>query len=209
MVGAGAVVTRDVPAFAIVVGNPAVVTGYIDGQTGGEGRLKARTPLSHEIRPGQTVTATPLLGGASLCRLPRISDERGHLSFGEIHQSLPFSVARYFLVFGVPSREVRGEHAHRKLHQFLIAVNGSCSVRLFDGEGSAEVTLDRPELGLYVPPMIWTTEYKYSRDAVLLVLASEVYRESDYIRNCDEYLTLMAEQRAAASAGAPAFWARQ
>jgi hypothetical protein len=203
MVGAGAVVTRDVPAFSIVVGNPAAVTGYVDGYaTGGERRLKARAPLSHEIRPGQTVTATALLGGASLCRLPRISDERGHLSFGEIHQSLPFSVARYFLVFGVPSREIRGEHAHRELHQFLIAVNGGCSVRLFDGQRSEEVTLDRPELGLHVPPMIWTTEYKYSADAVLLVLASDVYRESDYIRNGDEYLALMRARRAAAAAGA-------
>ncbi len=210
MVGAGAVVTRDVPAFSVVVGNPAAVTGYVDGYAaGGEGRLKARPPLSHEIRPGQRVTATPLIGGASLCQLPRISDERGHLSFGEIHQSLPFSVARYFLVFGVPSREVRGEHAHRELHQFLIAVHGSCSVRLFDGEHSEEVTLDRPELGLHVPPMIWSTEYKYSPDAVLLVLASDVYRESDYVRNCDEYLALMTSQRTTTMGEAQDSWARQ
>jgi hypothetical protein len=117
-------------------------------------------------------------------------------------------VARYFLVFDVPSREVRGEHAHHALHQFLIAVNGACSVRLFDGERSEEITLDRPELGLHVPPMLWTTEYKYSRDAVLLVLASEIYRESDYIRDCGEYIALMAERRATTSAAVQR-WAQQ
>jgi acetyltransferase-like isoleucine patch superfamily enzyme len=198
MVGAGAVVTRDVPPLAIVVGNPAVVTGYVDRLApGGEARLQPRPPLSREIRPGQRVTATPLVGGAALYQLPRISDARGQLSFGEIHQSLPFSAARYFLVFGVPSREVRGEHAHRELHQFLIAVHGSCAVRLFDGERSDEITLDRPELGLHVPPLLWTTEYKYSPDAVLLVLASDIYRESDYVRNADEYLALVAGRDAA------------
>jgi acetyltransferase-like isoleucine patch superfamily enzyme len=199
MVGAGAVVTRDVPPLAIVVGNPAVVTGYVDAHAaGGEARLRPRPPAAREIRPGQRVTATALIGGASLVELPRISDARGHLSFGEMHQSLPFAPARYFLVFGVPSREVRGEHAHRELHQFLIAVHGSVAVRLFDGHASDEVTLDRPELGLHVPPLLWTTQYKYSPDAVLLVLASDIYRESDYVRGADEYQALVAAHERAA-----------
>jgi hypothetical protein len=198
MVGAGAVVTRDVPPLSIVVGNPAVVTGYVDRlPEGSEVRLKPRTPLSQEIRPGQRVSSMPLVGGATLYHLPRISDPRGHLSFGEVRQSLPFTPVRYFLVFGVPSREVRGEHAHRALHQFLVAVHGSCAVRLFDGTHSEEITLDRPEMGLHVPPMIWTTEYKYSPDAVLLVLASDVYNESDYIRSPDEYWELATGRNAA------------
>jgi acetyltransferase-like isoleucine patch superfamily enzyme len=193
MVGAGAVVTRDVPPLAIAVGNPAVVVGYVDQRAaGGEARLKPRPALSREIRPGHRVTATPLVGGACLYQLPRISDARGNLSFGELEQSLPFPAARYFLVFGVPSREVRGEHAHRELHQFLIAAHGSCAVRLFDGDRSEEVALDRPDLGLHVPPMVWTTEYKYSQDAVLLTLASDIYHEADYIRDADEYLALVA-----------------
>lgn len=148
--------------------------------------------MSREIRPGQRVTSTPLAGGACLYQLPRIADARGNLSFGELGQSLPFPAARYFLVFGVPSREVRGEHAHRATHQFLIVTHGSCSVRLFDGDHSEEVTLDRPDLGLHVPPMIWTTEYKYSPDAVLLVLASDIYREADYIRDAEEYRALIS-----------------
>jgi len=189
MVGAGAVVTRDVPPRAIVAGNPAKVTGYVDGSAPGADRpLRPRGRISREIRGGQKVGETPLVGEARLYELPRISDPRGHLSFAEIRQSLPFAAARYFLVFGVPSREIRGEHAHRTLEQFLVCVHGSCSVRLFDGARSEEVLLDRPDLGVYVPRMMWTTEYKYSADAVLLVLASDVYRDEDYIRNLDEYL---------------------
>jgi UDP-2-acetamido-3-amino-2,3-dideoxy-glucuronate N-acetyltransferase len=134
----------------------------------------------------------PLAGGAMLYELPRVSDHRGHLSFAEIHQQLPFDVARYFVVYGVPNREIRGEHAHRTLHQFLVCVHGSCSVRVFDGELSHEVRLDRADLGLHVPPMVWTTQYKYSGDAVLVVLASDVYREEDYIRDADEYQSQLA-----------------
>ena len=188
MVGAGAVVTRDVPAGAIVVGNPAAVSGYVDESALDPGRLRTR-----EIRSGQTVVETPLIAGARLYELPRITDSRGHLSFAEIHQSLPFPVVRYFLVYGVPSREVRGEHAHRTLDQFLVCVHGSCSVRLFDGDSSEEILLNRPDLGLHVPPLVWTTEYRYSADAVLLVLASDIYKEDDYIRDLDEYLVLAGE----------------
>lgn len=183
MVGAGAVVTKDVPARAIVVGNPAYVTGYVDRED------KRRTPSRDT---GAIETGSSLTGGATFYRLPRITDHRGHLSFAELNQSLPFAVSRYFLVFGVPNREVRGEHAHRTLHQYLVAVHGSCSVRLSDGAKSEEVLLDRPEYALHVPPMVWTTQYRYSADAVLLVLASDVYREYDYIRDFDEYLASIA-----------------
>ena len=181
MVGAGAVVTRDVPARAIVMGNPGYVAGYMDYD---DARVQPRTP---------SAPTTPMVGGAMLYHLPRIDDHRGGLSFAELNQSLPFPVSRYFVVFGVPNREIRGEHAHRTLDQFLVAVHGSCTVRLFDGERSEEVPLDRPECALHVPPMVWTTQYKYSPDAVLLVLASEVYREEDYIRDYEEYRAAVAQ----------------
>jgi UDP-2-acetamido-3-amino-2,3-dideoxy-glucuronate N-acetyltransferase len=183
MIGAGAVVTRDVPARAIVMGNPGYVSGYMDYED--SARVPPRTPPGH--------TASPLVGGARLYHLPRITDHRGDLSFAELNQSLPFPVSRYFLIFGVPSREIRGEHAHKKLDQYLIAVHGSCSVRLFDGERSEEIVLDRPECALHVPPMVWTTQYKYSHDAVLLVLASDVYREEDYIRDFEDYQVIAAK----------------
>ena len=186
MVGAGAVVTRDVPARAIVMGNPAVVTGFV--------RHDARTSVQ-ETGPVAPSAKTPLIAGAGLYELPRVSDERGHLSFAELGASLPFAVMRYFLVFGVPTREIRGEHAHRTLDQFLVCVHGNCSVRLFDGDAGEEILLNRPDLGLYVPPMVWTTEYKYSPDAVLLVLASDVYRDDDYIRDVDEYLALQEKMK--------------
>jgi UDP-2-acetamido-3-amino-2,3-dideoxy-glucuronate N-acetyltransferase len=178
MVGAGAVVTRDIPARAIVAGNPARVRGFID--TG-------LRPIPAEDPP-RTRT---LPGGCLLHRMPRISDARGHLTLAERNQPLPFEVARYFLVSGVPSREIRGEHAHRTLHQFLVCANGSCSVALYDGRSRAEVVLDRPHLGLHVPPMVWTTQYRYSPDAVLLVLASDVYQEQDYIRDLGKYQELV------------------
>jgi len=165
------------------------VTGYIENRgAAGEKRLRAAAETSRNV--GTKCLPRMLTGSAQLMELPRISDQRGHLSFAEIRQALPFAAARYFLVFGVPSREVRGEHAHRTLSQFLVCVRGSCTVRLLDGAGSDEVVLDRPDLGLSVPPMIWTTQYKYSSDAVLLVLASDVYREDDYIRDLDEFLAL-------------------
>jgi UDP-2-acetamido-3-amino-2,3-dideoxy-glucuronate N-acetyltransferase len=183
MIGAGAVVTRDVPARAIVVGNPGYVSGYVDGQ--GKDRVKSSAASSQ--------TVLERTGGAKLYHLPRITGDCGTLSFAELNQSLPFPVSRYFLVFGVPGRQFRGEHAHRTLDQYLVAVHGSCVVRLFDGERGEEILLDRPECALHVPPMVWTTQYKYSPDAVLLVLASDVYREDDYIRDFEEYRAMVAK----------------
>ena len=99
-----------------------------------------------------------------------------------------------FILYEVPGKDVRGEHAHKELHQFLICVKGSCSVVVDNGRSRYEVQLDRPSLGLHIPPMVWATEYKFTRDAVLVVLASDVYKAEDYIRNYNEYLELIAEQ---------------
>jgi acetyltransferase-like isoleucine patch superfamily enzyme len=183
MVGAGAVVTRDVPPNAIVVGNPARITGYVD------------TPLQPSLVHSAPDAIPELrVKAASLIRLPLIEDLRGKLSFGEIEQHLPFTPKRYFLVFDVPSQEVRGEHAHKTLHQFLVCVKGSVSVALDDGVSRDEIKLDSSDLGLHIPPMVWGIQYKYSTDAVLLVFASDVYRASDYIRKYDEFLNLLAQK---------------
>ena len=183
MVGAGAVVTRNVPPNAIVVGNPARITGYVDTPLQPSATLR-----SEGIAPALRVKT------ARLIRLPLIEDLRGKLSFGEIEQHLPFTPKRYFLVFDVPSQEVRGEHAHKTLHQFLVCVKGSVSVALDDGQSRDEIKLDSSNLGLHIPPMVWGIQYKYSSDAVLLVLTSDVYRADDYIRDYDEFLSLFSQE---------------
>jgi len=180
MVGAGAVVTRTVPPHAIVVGNPARIVGYTSGE--------AESQAEAAAAPAPAVAGEILVPSVSLRKLPIVDDLRGSLSFGEYDRHLPFVPKRYFIVFDVPSKEVRGEHAHKRLHQFLVCVKGSCAVVVDDGQRRQELLLDTPGLGLHIPPGVWGTQYKYTSDAVLLVLASDVYDADDYIRDYDEFL---------------------
>ena len=89
-----------------------------------------------------------------------------------------------------PSKEIRGAHAHKRCHQFLICAKGSCSVVADDGENRQEFILNRPNFGVYLPPMVWGTQYKYSPDATLLVFASEYYDPDDYIRDYEVFVKL-------------------
>jgi hypothetical protein len=130
------------------------------------------------------------VGRCSLHQLRLVDDLRGNLSVGEFERDLPFTPKRYFLIFDVSAGAVRGEHAHRLCHQFLICVRGSCRVLLDDGRDRREITLDRPDLGVYLPPMIWGTQHSYSPDAMLLVFASEYYDPDEYIRDYDEFCAL-------------------
>ena len=190
MVGAGAVVTRSVPPYAIVVGNPARITGYTNAP---------KTPsvepdiTTFPSAPGMRSTQVP---GVNLHRLKNVQDLRGSLSVGEFAQDVPFAVKRYFIVYDVPSAETRGSHAHRVCHQFLLCVKGSCAVVADDGERRQEFLLDRPDVGVHLPPWVWGIQYKYTADAVLLVFASEQYDAADYIRDYDEF-THALRQRAA------------
>jgi len=113
------------------------------------------------------------------------------LTATEFNEDFPFVPKRYFTVFNVPSKEVRGEHAHKICHQFLICLAGSCNVVVDDGENRQEFILDKPNKGIYLPPMIWGIQYKYSSDAVLMVLASEHYDSDDYIRDYGEFISLV------------------
>lgn len=190
MVGAGAVVTRDVPANAIVVGNPARIVGYD----------QARQQSSKREDPsiqGQSQTATEDLGvgGATLHRLKTIIDMRGSLSVAEFTREIPFEARRYFVVYDVPSREVRGEHAHKQCKQFLVCLRGSVGVLLDDGKNRTEIKLDHPNLGLFMPGMVWGTQFRYTEDAILLVFASEYYSAEDYIRSYDEFKVLVDGDR--------------
>ena len=181
MVGAGAVVTRSVPPYAVVVGNPARIVRYVSDTLAPENQVPAKTD---EHRP-----STPVhVDGVALERIGLIKDLRGNLSARQVGNGLPFVPLRYFVVVDVPSKEVRGEHAHRKCKQLLICLQGSVSVVVDDTKNRQEFVLDSPELSLYIPPMVWGIQYKYSSDAALLVLASEPYDASDYIRDYDVFL---------------------
>jgi UDP-2-acetamido-3-amino-2,3-dideoxy-glucuronate N-acetyltransferase len=188
MIGAGAVVTKDVPPNAIVVGNPARITGYVSTTTT---QQKQQATVSSQNIGAEGRSAIP---GVEFYRLPVIPDMRGSLSFAEYGQYLPFVPKRFFLVFDVPSREIRGEHAHKQLSQFLVCVKGSCSVMVDDGNCREEYVLNSPGVALLIPPMVWGVQYKYSSDAILMVLASDVYRSDDYIRNYDEFLTMVTSR---------------
>jgi len=190
MVGAGATVTRSVPPRAVVVGNPARVIGYTDTEK------QIASPLALSPKSAASISdgiLHSIVRGVTLHKFPFISDMRGNLSVGEFERSLPFTPKRYFLVFDVPSMETRGEHAHRQCKQFLICVKGSCSVVVDDGRSREEFLLDKPDIGLYLPPMTWGIQYKYSTDAMLLVFASEYYEKSDYIRDYAEFVKLAGE----------------
>ena len=182
MVGAGSVVTRDVPPKAIVMGSPARITGYVDAVVREGGYGSTPTPDEDEpVRP----TSVP---GVTVHRLTTATDLRGSLSACEFESDVPFAVKRSFMVYDVPSKDVRGAHAHRQCEQFLVCVKGSVAVVAEDGVHREEIVLDRPDIGVYLPPMVWGVQYKYTPDAVLLVFASHHYDADDYIRDYDTYL---------------------
>jgi acetyltransferase-like isoleucine patch superfamily enzyme/dTDP-4-dehydrorhamnose 3,5-epimerase-like enzyme len=181
LVGAGAVVTRDVPPWAIVTGSPARITGYV-----GAGHTSAPVHSTLPV-PSQLGVHPSRVQGVAIYRLPLVPDLRGFLSASE---TLPFEIKRFFLVFDVPSREVRGEHAHRTCHQFLVCAHGECHVIADDGRQREEIVLDSPSIGVHIGPMVWAAQYRYSADAVLLVLASDLYKPEDYIRDYSEFCAI-------------------
>lgn len=128
--------------------------------------------------------------GARLVELKSIAADNGSLVIGEHPDELPFTVERIFTLFDIPEGEVRGTHAHRKCEQFLVCLRGSVTAVVDDGTNKAEVVLDRPSLGLYMPSLTWGTQHRYSSDAILVVLASDPYEADDYIHEYDEFIAL-------------------
>ena len=187
-VRAGSVVLQSVPANAIVEGNPARVVGYINQDS----ITNRPTPKLFDFlsigeisRPAKIKTG---VGDSAIYFMRNVVDARGALTVGEVPSEVPFNPVRYFVVYDVPSVELRGEHAHKQCEQFLICLHGSCRVLLDDGLQRCEVLLDRPDMGVYMPAMIWGTQYRYSSDAVLLVFASRRYEADDYLRTYDSFL---------------------
>lgn len=129
---------------------------------------------------------------AKLINLNRMLDHRGSLVVGELPSSLPFEVKRFFYVSNVPEGEPRGIHAHKECHQFLVCVAGSVKAMVDDGESREVHTLEAGGPGLHMPPLTWGCQYEYSADAVLLVLASNLYDSDDYIHEYDEFLRILS-----------------
>lgn len=184
----GAVIDQSVPAYAVVGGDPAKIQGYL------------RTPpiAAQGMSNGTALTDTTELPvkGVHLHRFREFSDLRGKLTVADCPgDGIPFIPRRCFIVHDVPSREARGEHAHRECQQFLICVAGQVSVAVDDGTHRAEVTLADPALGIYIPPLVWASQFRYDTDSVLMVFASHPYDPDDYIREYDSFLTTIGLSR--------------
>ncbi|ATG90066.1 MULTISPECIES: sugar 3,4-ketoisomerase [Methylomonas] len=129
------------------------------------------------------------LNDCKLINLPKITDPRGNLSFIESEVHVPFDIQRVYYLYDVPGGSDRGSHAHKSLHQFIVAMSGSFDVILDDGAESQRFHLNRSYYGLYVCPMMWRYLDNFSSGAVCMVLASAHYNESDYIRDYDEFIS--------------------
>lgn len=120
--------------------------------------------------------------------LPKVTDPRGNLSFIEGGQHIPFDIKRVYYLYDVPGGSDRGSHAHKHLHQFIVAMSGSFDVVLDDGKQKQRFHMNRSHYGLYVCPMMWRDLDNFSSGAVCMVLASEHYDEADYIRDYEQFL---------------------
>jgi UDP-2-acetamido-3-amino-2,3-dideoxy-glucuronate N-acetyltransferase len=132
-------------------------------------------------------TVVQLASGARLQRIPRIDEPRGSLVFAQVAQHLPFEPKRFFAVFDVPEGEMRGGHAHRTLHEFLVCLRGAWVVILDNGFVQEGVLLDAPDIGLHLPPQLWRYHSQRGAGALLMALASDVYRPEEHIREYETF----------------------
>ena len=122
-------------------------------------------------------------------------DERGQLVSLEEFKDIPFQIKRVYFMYDTEKNVVRGKHAHKNLEQILVCIHGSCKIMLDNGKEKKVIPLEKPYEGLYVANDMWREMYDFSSDAVLLVFASEIYDESDYIRDYDEFLKFVKERK--------------
>ncbi len=149
--------------------------------------LQPNASPRHSPTPLYTAGEGPTPSIGRVIELPRIPDHRGNLSFIEGQRHVPFDIRRVFYLYDVPGGAYRGGHAHRELHQLVIAMAGSFDMILDNGEKAEKFTLNRSYYGLYVPPMTWGELENFSSGASCLVLASEHYDEADYYRDYNEF----------------------
>ena len=124
----------------------------------------------------------------SIIDMAKVHSDNGNITVIENGNNIPFEVKRIYYLYDVPGGEFRGGHAHYELEQYIIAASGSFDVALYDGKNKRTVTLNRPNLALHVVPGLWRELNNFSSGSVTMVLASDVYKEEDYIRNYQEYL---------------------
>lgn len=124
----------------------------------------------------------------SIIYFPKIEFQTGNITSLNGEKDIPFKISRVFYLYDIPGGEERGAHAHKECHQLLVAASGAFDVLLDDGRNKRMVTLNRPYMGLHIPPGIWAAELGFSSGAICLVLTSHKYDENDYIRNYNEYL---------------------
>lgn len=124
----------------------------------------------------------------ALIYLPKVGDRNGNITFVNNSLEIPFDVNRLFYLYDIPGGASRGAHAHKSCHQFLIAASGSFEIVMDDGLVKKQMQLNRPDMGLYIPPGIWAFEVNFSSGSICLVLASDKYSEKDYIRDYKEFM---------------------
>lgn len=127
------------------------------------------------------------LADSRLLELPRVHDPRGNLTFLESSRQIPFEIRRVYYLYDVPGGAERGGHAHKALHQLMIAMSGSFDCTLDDGRERRKFHLNRPYYGLYIPPRLWRELDNFSSGSVCMVLASEFYTEDDYLRTYEAF----------------------
>lgn len=132
----------------------------------------------------------PSIYNCNVIELAKVHNRAGNITAVNGNFDVPFDIKRVYYLYDVPGGETRGGHAHKELHQLIVAASGSFDVIIDDGTNKKTVSLNRPNYGLLVTPLIWRELVNFSSGAVLLVLASMKYTESDYVREYDDYKTL-------------------
>jgi len=134
-----------------------------------------------------------MIKGVKIIDLPKIKDPRGNLSFFENSNQIPFDIKRTYWIYDVPGGEIRGSHAFKESHEFIVALSGSFDVVLHDGEKEVKFNLNRSYYGLYVPNLLWRRVENFSTNSLALIVSSIPYNSNDYIRDFDEYKKLKNE----------------
>lgn len=133
------------------------------------------------------MSSAPTVFDCHLIYLPQLGDRKGHITAVNNKEEVPFQIKRVFYLYDIPGGISRGAHAHKNCHQFLVSVSGAFEVLLDDGSVQRQVMLNRPNIGLHIPPGIWASEINFSSGAICLVLTSDLFDESDYIRTYKDF----------------------